>query len=304
VPRASWDARGAPRRAGAANAPRRGPRCSADASSERAPCRGPRRAAGARRPRALGPSRAGEVHRAEAAAGPRPHARGLGEATRARGNRAGDELVAPAPRRRSGGGLRRLPWGLRAIRAPAAHHGQPGREGGREGGERGGTHRGTRPSEWTRRWQVRGVGTAPGGCGQENGMGKGERNARRGGEGDEQGTTSGLTSGPHMQRRWLPKPPPAQAGRARRAHALAAGPHRFGPPRLWPKTRRGRGKQAAEEKRRLGRGAPGRPTMRGERRRGGQVGRAASVAEPPKLFRLKCLSPALEARPHLNRNNT
>jgi hypothetical protein len=28
------------------------------------------------------------------------------------------------------------------------------------------------------------------------------------------------------------------------------------------------------------------------------------VAEPPGLFQLKCLSPALEARPHLNRNNT
>jgi hypothetical protein len=29
-----------------------------------------------------------------------------------------------------------------------------------------------------------------------------------------------------------------------------------------------------------------------------------AVAEPPELFQLKCLSPALEARPHLNRNNT
>jgi hypothetical protein len=28
-----------------------------------------------------------------------------------------------------------------------------------------------------------------------------------------------------------------------------------------------------------------------------------SVAELPELFRLKCLSPALEARPHLNGNN-
>jgi hypothetical protein len=28
------------------------------------------------------------------------------------------------------------------------------------------------------------------------------------------------------------------------------------------------------------------------------------VAEPPELFQLKCLSPALEARPHLNGNNT
>jgi hypothetical protein len=29
-----------------------------------------------------------------------------------------------------------------------------------------------------------------------------------------------------------------------------------------------------------------------------------NVAEPPELFQLKCLSPALEVRPHLNRNNT
>jgi hypothetical protein len=28
------------------------------------------------------------------------------------------------------------------------------------------------------------------------------------------------------------------------------------------------------------------------------------VAEPPELFQLKCLCPALEARPHLNRNKT
>jgi hypothetical protein len=28
------------------------------------------------------------------------------------------------------------------------------------------------------------------------------------------------------------------------------------------------------------------------------------VAEPPELFQLKCLSPALEAGPHLNGNNT
>jgi hypothetical protein len=28
------------------------------------------------------------------------------------------------------------------------------------------------------------------------------------------------------------------------------------------------------------------------------------VAEPPELFQLKCLSPTLEARPHLSRNKT
>jgi hypothetical protein len=30
---------------------------------------------------------------------------------------------------------------------------------------------------------------------------------------------------------------------------------------------------------------------------------AIAVAELPELFQLKCLSPALEARPHLNGNN-
>jgi hypothetical protein len=29
-----------------------------------------------------------------------------------------------------------------------------------------------------------------------------------------------------------------------------------------------------------------------------------TVAEPPELFKLKCLSPTLKARPHLNRNKT
>jgi hypothetical protein len=28
------------------------------------------------------------------------------------------------------------------------------------------------------------------------------------------------------------------------------------------------------------------------------------VAEPSELFQFKCISPTLEARPHLNRNNT
>jgi hypothetical protein len=32
-------------------------------------------------------------------------------------------------------------------------------------------------------------------------------------------------------------------------------------------------------------------------------GRDLVVAELPELFQLKCLSPALEARPHLNGNN-
>jgi hypothetical protein len=32
--------------------------------------------------------------------------------------------------------------------------------------------------------------------------------------------------------------------------------------------------------------------------------RADIVAESPELFQLKCLSPTLKARPHLNRNKT
>jgi hypothetical protein len=38
----------------------------------------------------------------------------------------------------------------------------------------------------------------------------------------------------------------------------------------------------------------------------GRIGKWAAeiVAELPELFQLKCLSPALEARPHLNKNNT
>jgi hypothetical protein len=34
-----------------------------------------------------------------------------------------------------------------------------------------------------------------------------------------------------------------------------------------------------------------------------KLGYFGDVAELPELFELKCLSPALEARPHLNRNN-
>jgi hypothetical protein len=34
-----------------------------------------------------------------------------------------------------------------------------------------------------------------------------------------------------------------------------------------------------------------------------EVGSHSTVAELPELFQLKCLSPGLEARPHLNGNN-
>jgi hypothetical protein len=36
----------------------------------------------------------------------------------------------------------------------------------------------------------------------------------------------------------------------------------------------------------------------------GRTGQSGVVAELPELFQLKCLSPTLEARPHLIRNNT
>jgi hypothetical protein len=49
------------------------------------------------------------------------------------------------------------------------------------------------------------------------------------------------------------------------------------------------------------------PSIRTEREDGqGQTqlfSYAPVVAEPPELFQVKCLSPALEARPHLNGNN-
>jgi hypothetical protein len=37
---------------------------------------------------------------------------------------------------------------------------------------------------------------------------------------------------------------------------------------------------------------------------GSELLMTVSVLEPPELFQLKCLSPALEARPHLNRNKS
>jgi hypothetical protein len=35
-----------------------------------------------------------------------------------------------------------------------------------------------------------------------------------------------------------------------------------------------------------------------------EAGPSVPMAEPPELFQLKCLSPTLKARPHLNRNKT
>jgi hypothetical protein len=50
-------------------------------------------------------------------------------------------------------------------------------------------------------------------------------------------------------------------------------------------------------------GALGRGTGPGVQDAAGGGAVAAGVAELPELFQLKCLSPALEARLHLNRNN-
>jgi hypothetical protein len=52
------------------------------------------------------------------------------------------------------------------------------------------------------------------------------------------GRLQGLTGGPHMQRRRLPKPPFAPAGRASHAHALVARSRRVGPLHRRPTTRK------------------------------------------------------------------
>jgi transposase InsO family protein len=51
--------------------------------------------------------------------------------------------------------------------------------------------------------------------------------------------------------------------------------------------------------------APYTPQQNGvvERKNKTLIDMVRTVAELPKLFQLKCLSPALEARPHLNGNN-
>jgi hypothetical protein len=69
----------------------------------------------------------------------------------------------------------------RAASHPTVCEGNQGGEGRGRRGRRGSPRDGG-PSAWTRRRQFRGVGTALGGCRQENGTREeGERNARRGG---------------------------------------------------------------------------------------------------------------------------
>jgi hypothetical protein len=83
------------------------------------------------------------------------------------------------------------------------------------------------------------------------------------------GRLQGLTGGPHMQRRRLPKPSSAPAGRASHAHALVARPRRVGPLHRRPTTRkrkkkgRGGGEDAAGP-----RGSKLAHDERGERERG------------------------------------
>jgi hypothetical protein len=218
--------------------------------------------------------RGGGVGRARAgpratrrASAPGPSASGRAtpgqHAERSAPGRTGRARGRAAPDARAAG---HAPWLSSGHAEPQAIRPRAGktREGRDEGGEGGEAHRGTGDERMDATAAV---------LGDES---DGERRKKRhGGEGDEQGTTSGLIGGPHMQRRRLPKPPPAPAGRARRAHALAVGPRRVGPPQLRPKTRRRRGDAGHRGGRRLDRGAPGRPTTRGGREGGGQVGRAA-----------------------------
>jgi hypothetical protein len=44
--------------------------------------------------------------------------------------------------------------------------------------------------------------------------------------------------------------------------------------------------------------------IQGKQRSGGREKMKLGVVEPPELFQIKCLSPALKAKPHLNRNKT
>jgi hypothetical protein len=102
-------------------------------------------------------------------------------------------------------------------------------------GNQGGEGRGRRGRRGLPRDGVERTDAAAAVPGDEN---DGERRKKhRGGERDEQGATLGLTGRPHMQRRRLPN---------RLCTGRASAPRRVGPPRLRPKTRRGRGeKQAA-----------------------------------------------------------
>jgi hypothetical protein len=84
------------------------------------------------------------------------------------------------------------------------------------------------------------------------------------------GRLQGLTGGPHMQRRRLPKPPFAPAGRASHAHALVARSRRVGPLHRRPTTRKRKKKGRGGGEMRLGRGAPNWPTTRGGGRERGR----------------------------------
>jgi hypothetical protein len=100
---------------------------------------------------------------------------------------------------------------------------------------------------------------------------------------------------------------------ARRGHATGRGLHHAGAP--WPHEPRSRRAGTAL---RRGHAAPRGGSAPGAGTQGAAPGRARRghaaqacrghagprVAEPPELFQLNCLSPTVEARPHLNRNKS
>jgi hypothetical protein len=189
---------------------------------------------------ALGP-RAGTPRQASRACA--KGALDAGWASRAKAARRAKGARAEADRERGGGGgggdagatlhamaelrpRRAVPHAMAELqpRHPIAREGNQGGEGRGRRGRRG------LPRDGVERTDA--AAAVPG---DEN---DGERRKKhRGGERDEQGATLGLTGRPHMQRRRLPN---------RLCTGRASAPRRVGPPRLRPKTRRGRGeKQAA-----------------------------------------------------------
>jgi hypothetical protein len=124
------------------------------------------------------------------------------------------------------------------------------REGRGEGGEGGEAYRGTGSSGRTRRQRFRAMRTT--GRGERNVVGEKEMN---------RGRLWGLRAGPTCSNGGY-RTASAPAGRARRAHALAARPCRVGPPRLRPKTRREGGRSRPRRgERRLGHGRLAGPRL-------------------------------------------
>jgi hypothetical protein len=223
---------------------------------------------------ALGP-RAGTPRQASRACA--KGALDAGWASRAKAARRAKGARAEADRERGGGGgcgdagaplhamaelrpRRAVPHAMAELqpRHPIAREGNQGGEGRGRRGRRG------LPRDGVERTDA--AAAVPG---DEN---DGERRKKhRGGERDEQGATLGLTGRPHMQRRRLPN---------RLCTGRASAPRRVGPPRLRPKTRRGRGeKQAAGGGTAAGPRTPGRPTT--TKWGGGRAGRGWAAPGKP-----------------------